>query len=637
MSTHKMINRICCAALALALIVTALFCNAERLGIQHSRHTQGYESRLFDTSAVHTIDIVMDDWEGFLETCENEEYQSCAVVIDGQASRNVGLRAKGNTSLSSVAAYGNNRYSFKIEFDHYEEGNTWYGLDKLCLNNIIQDNTYMKDYLAYTLMNRFGVNAPLCSYAYVTVNGEDWGLYLAVEALEESFLSRNYGTSYGNLYKPDSMKFGGGAGNKGNPDGMDFPAMPDMAGNAPDPGNMDSPPTMSEDVPNMADGQNADMPNIPGNAPDLNHANAPGIPNDTGVQNQDAAAKAPRDFKGMPGGGMGSEDVKLQYIDDDPDSYDNIFSSAKTNITDGDKNRLIASLKQLSEQQNIESIVDIDAVIRYFVAHNFVCNDDSYTGMMVHNYYLYEKDGMLSMLPWDYNLSFGGFGGGSNASSVVNSPIDSPVSGPSMDDRPMVAWIFSNDEYAALYHEYYQSFISMLANDDMLSNMIDTVSAMIMPYVEKDPTKFCTLEAFQSGVKTLQQVCKLRIESIQGQLNGDIPSTSEAQQNSQTLVDAASIDLSAMGSMGIGGGDGMKMPPDFPAQGDENSPNKADDMTQGEKAESSQNAHGHNNGMPLMPGMETEEPGINTILWLGISIVILLTGLLFAFKFKARI
>ena len=43
----------------------------------------------------------------------------------------------------------------------------------------------MKDYLSYRMMQEFGVDAPLCSYAYITVNGEEWGLYLAVEGVEE--------------------------------------------------------------------------------------------------------------------------------------------------------------------------------------------------------------------------------------------------------------------------------------------------------------------------------------------------------------------------------------------------------------------------------------------------------------------
>ena len=75
----------------------------------------------------------------------------------------------------------------------------------------------MKDYLTYTMMQSFGVSSSLCSFVYITVNGEDWGLYLAVEGVEEAFLERNYGADYGELYKPDSMSFGGGRGN-----GKDF-------------------------------------------------------------------------------------------------------------------------------------------------------------------------------------------------------------------------------------------------------------------------------------------------------------------------------------------------------------------------------------------------------------------------------
>ena len=204
MSTHKYMDKICCLALLLALVVTGVFLNAPSLGIQAASTAQGYERRLFDTSRVHTIDIVMEDWEGFLEGCTDEEYELCSVVINNESYNNVAIRAKGNTSLTQVASYGNDRYSFKIEFDHYDSTISYHGLDKLSLNNIIQDNTYMKDYLTYQMMGYFGVDAPLCSYVYITVNGEDWGLYLAVEGVEESFLERNYGSDYGELYKPDS-------------------------------------------------------------------------------------------------------------------------------------------------------------------------------------------------------------------------------------------------------------------------------------------------------------------------------------------------------------------------------------------------------------------------------------------------
>ena len=120
--------------------------NAEKFGIQPAAQAKEYEESLFDTSVVHTIDIEMDDWESFLETCTDEEYTICSVTIDGETLSNVAIRAKGNTSLSQVQNYGNDRYSFKIEFDHYDDSINYQGLDRLCLNNIIQDDTYMKDY-----------------------------------------------------------------------------------------------------------------------------------------------------------------------------------------------------------------------------------------------------------------------------------------------------------------------------------------------------------------------------------------------------------------------------------------------------------------------------------------------------------
>ena len=85
---------------------------------------------------------------------------------------------------------------------------------------------------------------------------------------------------------------------------------------------------------------------------------------------------------------------------------------------------------------NPEKAVDIEEVIRYFVVHNFVCNGDSYTGTIVHNYYLYEEEGKLSMIPWDYNLAFGTFQA-SDATQTINAPIDSPVSAGDNSDRPI--------------------------------------------------------------------------------------------------------------------------------------------------------------------------------------------------------
>lgn len=585
MATHRHINKLCAAATFLALFLTFLLMNGEALGMQAAARIMGYENRLFDTGFVHSIDIVTDDWEDFLANCEDEEYVMCSLVIDGELYKNVGIRAKGNTSLRTVSAMGSSRYSFKVEFDAYDSAGSYHGLDKLCLNNMIQDTTYMKDYLTYQMMEAFGVDAPLCSYVYITVNGEDWGLYLAVEGVEEAFLERNYGSNYGALYKPDSQ----------------------------------------------------------------NTAEA-GFGNNFG--------------------GMGSSDVKLQYIDDNPDSYSNIFENAKTNISEQDKSRLIRSLQAISENQAIEKTVNIDEVLRYFVVHNFVCNDDSYTGTMVHNYYLYEKDGQLSMIPWDYNLAFGTFKP-TDASKTINSPIDTPVSG-SLDDRPMLAWIFNNAKYTEIYHQYFAEF---LESTDFTA-MIEKTAELIAPYVQKDATGFYGYEAFETGTAALKEFCTLRAESIRGQLAGDIPATTEGQNtDSSALIDASHLTLSDMGAMNDGmenSPNGMGNPPDGMNNMPDNMETPLDGMgslpdnmqsppdsigsppdgmgnPSGNIGNPSENEHrfpdSNTSGdarevfaQNRFPNQETASAVTSTVgaslLLIGISVLILLVGLLIAFRYK---
>ena len=795
MSTHKHFDKICCVIVALTLIVAVLFVNGDKLGIKTAPTVMGYEQTLFDTSRVHTIDIVMDNWNEFIANCKSEEYYSCAVVIDNESYKNVAIRGKGNTSLSSVK---NDRYSYKIEFDHYDSKNTYHGLDKLCLNNIIQDNTYMKDYLTYQMMNEMGVAAPLCSYVYITVNGEEWGLYLAVEGVEESFLQRNYGKDYGELYKPDSLNMGGGRGNgeKFNADEFfqDF-EMPDFNFNE---GNTepetkaeqtteepvtikpeqttqpvtDNPPEMPEGItlpdgvtppegfdgnfpegmtppegfdgifpegmtpPEGFDGNfpegmtppegfNGNFPedmtppegfdgNFPegmtppegfnGNFPEgmtppegfggmMPWASGMSMTGtdtvtasfvdakmpDFGGQMPEGFTmpsggdfKLPENFEDMFGGGgfggfggMGSSDVKLQYIDDNIDSYSTIFGNAKTDITDADKTRLIQALKKLSNGEELDSTVDIEAVIRYFVVHNFVVNSDSYTGSMIHNYYLYEKDGQMQMIPWDYNLAFGSFMAMGSATGSVNDPIDTPLSVNGSGDRPMIDWIFSSEEYTELYHKYFNEFIEKYFSSGYFENLIDSTAALISPYVEKDPTKFCTYEEFWTGVATLREFCLLRAESVKGQLNGTIGSTS-ATQVSGTLIDASSLDVSTMGTMG-GKGGGMNFPggdmqkpsgdsaSDRPSTQPDSSENSGSSRPQMPGGFGGNMPPGFSDGMPDMSGGNMERPeggsrlnseqspsqtqsviSTSFIIMIGVSAAVLVLGLVFALLYKRR-
>ena len=457
---HRRIDAICLGALALAVGIVLVFSQGERLGIQPAHATPGYVSRLFDDRRVHQIDLQVEDWAAFVEHAPEEEYLPCTVVIDGEEFRQVGLRAKGNNSLSLTEEYGLSRYSLKLEFDHFLDGGTYHGLDKFSLDASFQDNSYLKTYLAYDMMDAMGVPVPLCAYAWVTVNGTPWGLFLAVEEPEEAFCRRNYGADYGELYKPDYRS--------------------------------------------------------------LNDENA---------------------------------DVALRYVDENPESYDNIFRNAKFNPTAEDKRQLIGALRTLASGKNLETAVDIDEVLRYFTVQVFVVNLDSYLGRTGHNYFLYEKDGILQILPWDYNLAFGTYSLGmpdpvNDAELYVNYPIDTPASGEVMFNRPLYHNLMKNNEYFAQYHAHFDTLIREYFESGYFERLTAETVAMIAPYVKKDPTAFCSYEDFLTGADTIREFCLLRAESVRGQLDGELPSTIREQaENPELRVDASTVWLPDMGEI----------------------------------------------------------------------------------------
>ena len=204
------------------------------------------------------------------------------------------------------------------------DGQTCFGLDKLILNNNYADATNMKEALIYDMYQYLGADASLYNYAKLSVNGEYWGVYLALEAVEDSFLLRNYGVQDGELYKPDSMNIGGG-----------------------------------------------------------------------------------KDF-----GDFNADDIDF-----------------------GD--------------------LDLDNLLRYMAVHIFSVNEDSLSGSMAHNYYLYEAGGKLNLIPWDYNLALGGMGRSNDATSVVNDSIDNAFSGTTFFDTLM-----ENETYHSQYYAYLQQLVS---------------------------------------------------------------------------------------------------------------------------------------------------------------------------------
>lgn len=523
----KHINTITLFLIVGAVLFTCmLMFNPTALGIT-AKDTL-YESTLFDKDGITTVNITISDenWADMLGNPLEEEFHLCDITVNGETYDSVAIRTKGLTSLSSVASSDSDRYSFKLKADKYVSGQSFDGLDEFVLNNIYQDATYMKEYLSYEMMDYIGVDTPLYSYAAVYINGEYFGLYLMVEAPEEDFLDRVYGADYGELYKPDSIS--GEMGNMGGGEGDERTGF-----QMPDAGNLTG---------------------FPDDMNQMDFQNRTGIMNFTKTDDQNMTMPT-MGGGGMEGGMSGSGGgADLVYIDDDIDSYDQIFDNAVTDAKKSDEKRVITAIRNLNEGTDLETYVDVDEVLRYFAANTALVNLDSYVSSMKHNYYLYEEDGQISILPWDFNLAFAAYGI-SDASEAVNFPIDTPVaSGVSLDERPLIGVLLENEEYKELYHAYLEKIATEFYGDSF-DERIAAIDALIGDYVESDPTAFYTYDEYKTGITTLVEYGDLRAESILGQLNDTIPSTEEEQTaNPDLLVDASDLDLSAMGSMSGGGG-----------------------------------------------------------------------------------
>lgn len=468
MAEHKHITRIISVLTALAVclcLCMAAFSEAIKALVGSSGIKMEYETVLFDTEAPLEINIIMDsdDWEDMLSNAISEEYKECSVEINGNTFYRVGIRPKGNTSLSSIASDPTtDRYSFKLEFDKYVDGQSCFGLDKLVLNNNYADATNMKEALVYDLFKYVGADASLYNFAKISVNGEYWGVYLALEAVEDSFLLRNYGVQSGELYKPESMNIGGGKG----------------------------------------------------------------------------------------GSALGGGGADLNYTDDELDSYSTIWDGAITDAKKADRKRVVTALKNISQGTDLEKYMDIDNLVRYMAVHIFSVNEDSLSGSMTHNYYLYETGGKLNLIPWDYNLSFGGMGGGKEATAVVNDAIDNAFSATDFFDT-----LFENEEYTALYHDCLKK-VAEYISDGEFESFYKRVRGQIDELVKTDPTAFYGFEDYNTAAETLFELVKLRGESIEKQLDGTIPSTAEEQKSASGLVDASNLKLSVLGSMKGGEGKG---------------------------------------------------------------------------------
>ncbi|MBK8258930.1 MAG: CotH kinase family protein [Polyangiaceae bacterium] len=122
-------------------------------------------------------------------------------LADGQpiSLPNSGIRLKGKYGSFRTL---DQKAAFLLKFDAYENKQELLGIEKLALNNMVQDPSMIHEQIAFDLFRAAGAPAPRSSYARVFVNNELYGLYSTVEVIDNSeFLNNWFGDDNGNLYE----------------------------------------------------------------------------------------------------------------------------------------------------------------------------------------------------------------------------------------------------------------------------------------------------------------------------------------------------------------------------------------------------------------------------------------------------
>jgi len=158
---------------------------------------------VYDDSSVARVDIYVDslalEWMYDYDNVESDSLHMAYIYYQNEyindTLEQVGFRLRGNTSRTSQ------KKSFKLDFNHFVSGRDFYGLEKINLNGEHNDVSIIRSKLSWDIFNSIGMVATRANHIEVYINDTYYGLYISVEHIDDTFLSRNFDNGSGNLWK----------------------------------------------------------------------------------------------------------------------------------------------------------------------------------------------------------------------------------------------------------------------------------------------------------------------------------------------------------------------------------------------------------------------------------------------------
>ena len=146
-------------------------------------------------------------------TSKKPDWFEATIEFEGDIWTNVGVRYKGNSSLTSGWRSGTEKLPFKLDFDEFEDDypeiddQRFYGFKQLSLSNAFNDTSFMRDAAVSDILEDAELPVAKTAFYEVIIDyGEgpvSLGLYIAVEVIDDTAVERYFGDDEGNIYEGD--------------------------------------------------------------------------------------------------------------------------------------------------------------------------------------------------------------------------------------------------------------------------------------------------------------------------------------------------------------------------------------------------------------------------------------------------
>lgn len=265
----------------------------------------------------------------------------------------------------------------------------------------------------------------------------------------------------------------------------------------------------------------------------------------------------------------------LAYKGEDMRQYAEIADYAKVKGGETSMWRVVEALQSVDEGKDIENHVDVESVMKYMALQTIAVNFDCMTGNNTQNYYLREADGKISLIPWDYNLAWGGYPEDENMEGedmleespsmmlptdagkrsseevckIVNFPIDTPFSG-NLSERTFFMKLLADKQFKAQYYHYLDVLCNQYILGGEFRKTLSAINNEIGDVAGTEANAFYSNEQFHKAQKTFILVLERRAASVLGQMKGEIPATWEGQKaQPQLLINSEDINLQDLGGI----------------------------------------------------------------------------------------